>query len=71
MPVFSNGDLFALVVKYGPEKLNIEQLKDNDHDVLIPNVHSQILESIKNLKVRIDISYFLKSKSHSMVLLFE
>ena len=63
MPIFSKGELYALVVKYGREKQTIEQLKENENDVLVPSVHPQILASIKNLKVRIDISYFLKSEN--------
>lgn len=61
VPIITSKGLFGFVAKCSEKRQAMEELKEDDRNLLTPNLHSEILNSIKNLELRIDISYFLKS----------
>lgn len=58
IPIFVDNSFTAFLLKYDSNS-EIQNLKESDENILIPNNHNLILENLKEIDLRIDLSYYL------------
>ena len=64
LPLYRANQVVGFVLKYSAEHGRQRMVcKERSGDILIPNSFHQILDSVKQLDLRIDISYFLPGNS--------
>jgi hypothetical protein len=62
MPLIRYNRVIGFFCKYGDSQISDVQydIKEQERDIIIPNNHLETLETIKQLKLRIDMTYFLQ-----------
>jgi hypothetical protein len=59
------------MIKYqnSKEVSNVQyKIKEKDSDIIIPDNYKEILESVKRINLRIDMTYFLQGKSQNLLI---
>ena len=63
LPLVIKGQVVAFFCKYDSENETSDvqyEIKENENDIIVPNHHSMILQTVKQLNLRVDMTYFLK-----------
>ena len=40
------------------------EMMEQENDIIIPDYHEQLLQKIKDLEIRLDLSYFMKGNNY-------
>ena len=65
LPIIRNDQIIGFIVKYNNSQSvsNVQyDMKEKESDIIIPDNSKEILESVKRINLRIDMTYFLKGK---------
>ena len=68
LPIIKDNKVVAFIIKYSDKTDQVKRkFKELESDIIIPNIHEKVLESIRSISLRIDMTYFLKSKINNFI----
>lgn len=67
LPIFKETKIVGFIVKYGKGQISSDssmEMMEQENDIIIPDYHAQLLQKIKDLEIRLDLSYFMKGNNY-------